>query len=128
MTLTPNIELEKYDPDDIFSFNSYNTSMDKVDEAVHENITRRFDVSLGTSSWTQSNTWWRQATTIRIGDGDVVEITNIDPFTLVQLSELGIQLIAENNSGVVSILAIGEAQPNLIINLTVLTYKVVVNE
>ncbi len=120
---TPNLGLEHYDPDEIFTFTVHNSNMDKIDEAVSENVTKRYDIALDAARWTQEETWWRQTTATIVNDGDIVEITNIAPALIAQLTELGTQLIAENNNGAITIIAIGE-QPNMAINLSVLSYKV----
>ncbi len=116
---TPNLGLEHYDPDEIFTFAVHNSNMDKIDQQV----TNRYDVILDTAKWVPEQTWWRQPTSVVVNDGDIVEITNISPSLISQLTELGVQLLAENNAGNISILAIGE-QPNVIINLSILSYKV----
>ncbi len=127
-TSIPPMDLTTYDPQDTFNFSPYNDNLQKISNYVDgmntSLLSKIYNTTLSDSGWAADSSYWRQTTAVRVDDGDIVEIINVPPTTVAQLSDLGIQLIVENTSGTVSVIAIG-GQPNMNITCSFVSYKVV---
>lgn len=80
------------------------------------------NVTVQVSNWTANGDLWRFKTTVKATDGDGIEIQDIPPVAVLKLTEDGIQLMAENDTGVISIIALG-AKPAIAVKMSVKVQK-----
>lgn len=95
----------------------------KVYTDINDAITPKvYNVTVQATNWTASGELWRFKTTVKATDGDGLEIQDIPPATVLKLSDDGIQLMAENDTGAVSIIALG-AKPAIAVKMSVKVQK-----
>lgn len=107
---------------DAFNDETMNDQEDRIESAFSEIEVNTYFITLSPSNWQALGNHFIQSTGITTIDGYGVDIQDLSPDTIVSLAEEGTQLIAQNDNGLISIIAIGE-RPSFQFSLSVKTQR-----